>query len=380
MNENNRLKDAEATLLVDGAAAFPELLACIAGARRSILINMFIWRDDVIGNEMASAILAAAERGVDVTISIDRYGVVLEKSEECKKSFFHKKQTFFERFKSTVLYLLYSRKGTPRRARDEESELYRRLIAHPNVHLDCDRFKADHSKYFIFDDEILILGGINVEDKENGRDMQGRVYQDYMIKLCGAHYVKAFFAKMNHGENIGEHYWFGINRKQSPRFFEMEEAYLDLIRSAKCELKITMSYFSPFPSFIKAIAEAHQRGVAVTIMIPAHSNFQSNSNYKTLKKLMRATDNGITLLLSPKMVHTKMIVTESTVSFGSTNITKKAFRQLDELNFFFDLFEGELCGALAASMKENEALCRKVESEREIRYHRFFALLEGFLV
>ena len=380
MNENNCLRSEEATLLIDGAAAFPELLSCIAGARQSILINMFIWRDDAIGNEMAAAVLEAAERGVQVTISVDRYGVVLEKSEECKKSFFHKRQTISERIKIAVLSLLYPMKGTPKRARDTESDLYRKLISHPNVHLDCNRFKSDHSKYYVFDDEILILGGVNVEDKENGRDMQGRVYQDYMIKLCGAHYVKAFRKKMNCGENAGKGYWFGINRKQSPRLFEMEQAYLDLIRSAKRELWITMAYFSPLPQFIKEITEAHRRGVSVTVMIPEHANFQSDSNYKTAKKLMRATDNGITLLLSPKMVHTKMIVTESTVSFGSSNITKKAFEQLDELNLFFDRAEGEPCDALMASMRENEALCRVVKCDKEIRYRRLRAFLEGFLV
>ena len=76
-------------LLIDGAAAFPEILRCIEAARRSIRINMFIWRDDVIGNRVAQAVLDAANRGVAVEISVDRYGVVLEKAEECKRSFFH---------------------------------------------------------------------------------------------------------------------------------------------------------------------------------------------------------------------------------------------------------------------------------------------------
>ena len=80
------------TLLADGKAAFPEILRCIAGAKKSIYINMFIWRDDRIGNDIAQAVLEAAQRGVQVEISADRYGVVLEKSEECKRSFFHKRQ------------------------------------------------------------------------------------------------------------------------------------------------------------------------------------------------------------------------------------------------------------------------------------------------
>ena len=47
---------------------------------------MFIWRDDNIGNKIAKAIIDAANRGVKVNISVDRYGVVLEKSEENKET------------------------------------------------------------------------------------------------------------------------------------------------------------------------------------------------------------------------------------------------------------------------------------------------------
>ena len=94
------------TLLVDGKGAFPEILRCIARAKKSIFINMFIWRDDVIGNTVAQAVLDAAQRGVQVELSVDRYGVVLEKSEECKKSFFHKRQSLTEKIKTAALELL----------------------------------------------------------------------------------------------------------------------------------------------------------------------------------------------------------------------------------------------------------------------------------
>ena len=78
------------TLLVNGENAFPEIIRCVEGAKKSVAINMFIWRDDRIGNRMAEAVLNAADRGVKVQISVDRYGVVLEKCEESKGSFFHK--------------------------------------------------------------------------------------------------------------------------------------------------------------------------------------------------------------------------------------------------------------------------------------------------
>ena len=364
------------TLLVDGREAFPEILRCIRRAERSIRINMFIWRDDEIGNRIAAAVLAAAERGVQVDISVDRYGVVLEKAEECKRSFFHKQQTLAEKVKTAALELLYPMPGAPKRARDVESTLYRAIMAHPNIRVERDTFKADHSKFYIFDGETVIMGGINIEDKENGQDMQGRVYQDYMVKLEGRQYVEGLLAALEGKVGDG---CFGANVKEPVRRFDMERLYLDMMDEAQEELVITMAYFSPLPRFMEAIAAAHRRGVRVTLLVPERANFQNDTNRKTVKKLLEMTENGITVYFSPKMVHTKLVANENWVSFGSTNITKKAFRQLNELNFF--LRRGsDAAEALMASVRENHALSRQVRCGRQVRYNALLAWLEGFLV
>ena len=153
------------TLLVDGRQAFPEILRCIEHAKHSVEINMFIWRDDRIGNRVAQAVLTAANNGAKVHISVDRYGVVLEKCEEARRSFFHKKQTPAELAKVRLLELLYPETCGTGMDDDECSALYQRLISHPNIRISADVFKADHSKFYIIDDEILFVGGINIEDK-----------------------------------------------------------------------------------------------------------------------------------------------------------------------------------------------------------------------
>lgn len=367
------------TLLVDGKAAFPEILRCIESAQESIRINMFIWRDDEIGNRVARAVLDAAERGVQVDISVDRYGVVLEKAEESKRSFFHKEQTLTEKVKTHTLELLYPMPGAPRGAKDEASALYRAVMRHPNIRVERDTFKADHSKFYIFDGETVLLGGVNIEDKENGADMQGRVYQDYMMKMTGRDCVDNFLAALEWGGGQTADYCFGVNVKEPVWRFEMERLYLDMIESAQQELTITMAYFSPLPRFVEAIAAAHRRGVRVTLLVPERANFQSDSNHKTVKKLLQLTDNGITVYFSPKMVHTKLVANENWVSFGSTNITKKAFGQLNELNLF--LRRGSAAAEdLMADVAVNHGLSRRVEDWREVRYNGLLAWLEGFLV
>ena len=368
------------TLLVDGKNAFPEILSCIDNAERSVKINMFIWRDDTIGNRLAETVLRAANRGVQVDISVDRYGVVLEKSEEVKKSFFHKTQSWTEKIKIRALELFYPMPNAPRKAKDESSALYEEIQRHPNITIEADEFTADHSKYYIIDEKILILGGVNIEDKENGADMQGRAYQDYMIKLCGEKYVRDFEKKLLTGENLSTEYFFGINVKKPIRRFEMEKLYLDMIENTKEKLYITMAYFSPLKAFVNAIVAAVKRGVNVTIMIPKNANYQSDSNKKTVKKLMKLTGNKIRLYFSPKMLHTKMVVTDEWISFGSTNITKKAFQQLNELNIFIENSDSTIKEQLFDSMQENYAFSEKIETYSQIKYNAFLAFIEGFLV
>ena len=368
------------TLLVNGVRAFPEIIRCIENAKASVEINMFIWRDDAIGNRMAEAVLDAAERGVKVSISVDRYGVVLEKCEECKRSFFHKTQTIKETICAVGLELIHPGLARPGFVRDTETPIYQRIMSHPNIRVSADVFKADHSKYYIIDDEILFLGGVNIEDKENGCDISGRVYGDYMAKLEGRTYVEAFREKLATGRNVLDGLFFGLNQKVPVKRFEMEGLYLDLINSAKKELHITMAYFSPLPKFVEAILAAHERGVRVTVVIPAHANFQDDSNRRTVRKLLKASKGGIAVYLSPKMLHTKLVMSDSLISFGSTNITKKAFRQLDELNLFLPNGDGAFQQAMRRSVEADLRESRQVRSAKEIRYNRLLAFLEGFVV
>ncbi len=369
------------TCLVDGKEAFPEILACIAGAQKSIYINMFIWRDDDIGNALARAILDAAERGVRVHLSIDRVGAVLEGAEEYRSSFFHRSLTLPERMKICCLRLFYPDVWTKKRAVDADGSLYRALMAHPNITAETTVPKADHSKYYIFDDEVLILGGINVEDKENGRDISGRVYQDHMVKMHGKGYVEALGRALRTGSFSAGNYGFCVNTKESsPPVFSFEAHYLSLIREAREELLIIMPYFAPPKVFLDAITEAHRRGVEVTLLLPERSNLNKDSTLRAAKRLMDATDNGIRLFLSPRMLHTKLIANEQTISMGSANMMKNTFTTLSELNLFFTRSPHPFCQRMWDSVADTLAAARPVRRGDQLRFSALKAWVEELVV
>ena len=373
------MNDTEkSTLLVDGAAAFEEILHCIDAAQSSVLINMFIWREDAIGIRLAGAVLRAAERGVKVSISVDRVGMVLERSEEHGRSFFHRAPGIAEWLKIAVLRVSY-----PKNCGETEKSclcegLLEQILSHPNITVDKDRQKSDHSKYYIIDGKILIFGGINVEDKECGADCAGRVYQDYMLKLEGEEYVSAFTDKLERNLNTADGYRFHMNNKTiAPAVFEMKESFLSVINGAERELVIVMAYFAPIPEIMDAIVAAWKRGVQISIMIPSQANFQNDSNRKTVSTIMKRCNNDIRVFLSPKMVHTKLISSEKSTMFGSCNITNLAFTLLGELDIELENDDTPLIAHIKKSVDENLALADKICDYREIRYSPITAWIEG---
>lgn len=370
----------QSTLLVDGKAAFEEILRCIDGAQHSILINMFIWRADQIGERLARAVLRAAERGVRVKISVDRVGMVLERCEESERSFFHTHPDLLERFKIKLLQVSYPKNRGESLPEGACADLREQLLAHPNIVVERDRQKNDHSKYYIVDEQILIFGGINIEDKEYDKDCAGRVYQDYMLKLEGAAHVRAFLDKLERKQDTAEGYCFRMNNKTvTPAVFEMRDSFLSVINGAERELVIVMAYFAPVPEILRAIVRAWERGVRIRIMIPKHANFQNDSNRRTMRILMKRCRNDIQVLLSPKMVHTKLICNEHTVMLGSCNITNRAFRQLGELDIELKNEDTPLIAQLKESVAENFDLAQPVQDHTQIRYAPLAAWIEGCL-
>src|SRR5580698_10475173 len=171
--------DAEPTatfeLLSGGATAFARILDRIARARRTIRVRAFEWRDDDTGQTVARALLAAADRGVEVTILKDRLGGFYEHLAATRQSMFHKEISFHARWQLWGLMLFYDRWGSLRQA---PSELAEALAAHPRVRL-VNQKRFDHAKLFVFDEQTIILGGMGIGDDFRHLNV------DFMVEIAG---------------------------------------------------------------------------------------------------------------------------------------------------------------------------------------------------
>lgn len=58
----------------NGDQAYPAMLDAIAGAKHSVALSSYIFRDDVVGGQFIDALVAARERGVQVRVIVDGVG------------------------------------------------------------------------------------------------------------------------------------------------------------------------------------------------------------------------------------------------------------------------------------------------------------------
>ena len=313
------------TLLETGRHAFPEIISQIRSAGQEIILHMFIWREDRIGLEIAGELLKAADRGVSIVIEKDRYGLLLEYGEESQRSFCHSPD-LWERIQIKALCLFCNRDLYRNRLQTDRCDLYRRLKEHPNVIMTDNRKTEDHSKYFIFDRQIMILGGINIEDKEYFSDVKGRVYFDFIV----------------------------------------------------------MAYFAPERDILAAIRHALKRGVKVRILISRSANYNNDTNMLTVSKLLGyrhvcsdgKTDGKLSVFLTDYMLHAKLIMNEKRILTGSCNINhNKSFNRLGELCIAVDNDSPFAC-QVRTSVEELFRSSAQAKNRREIRFNPFMAAIE----
>ncbi len=144
----------------------------------------------------------------------------------------------------------------------------------------------------------------------------------------------------------------------------------------KESLTIVMAYLSPLPEFEAAVVDAANRGVDVRILIPAKANFQDDLNKKAVSRLMRKSGGKVKVFLSDKMVHTKLMMNESLITLGSSNITRKAFHQLDELNLFLPREASSFTDSLEESVDETFSAAHALDRSAYPSYHPFMTAVE----
>lgn len=295
---------ARVRLFVDGREAFSRIHRLIKRARHTVVIQMFLWKDDRTGRCLAREVLNAADRGVHVDISKEATGDVFELQSD-----------FFTTQRSA-------------------GGLWRRFWNHPNIHVTCGTH-GDHAKVYAIDDRVLLLTGMNISD-EYRYD-----WHDYLVELRGDRFVEHFLTA---GEVKGKSKRIRLIMN-TPDRKEIRPHILMLLRNARESIVLEQAYISD-PEVLNMLVRKSRGGIRVTLILPARSDIHHYANMSTAKTLLTmCPKNNIQVFLYPKMLHGKVILIDHKYALvGSANLITSSLDDMGEVNVYI---EGKHRSALA---------------------------------
>jgi len=334
------------TLYAQGDEFFAALFASIDEARHSVYLEFYIVRDDTLGRELASRLLAAVGRGVQICLLYDYMG-----SFDTPGAFFRKLTA-----------------GGVRCAAFNPPPFRRGLTWFD---------RRDHRKIVIIDEGMAFTGGMNIgaeyatgsDGREGWRDVGVRIMGPAALAL-----EQVFAATWQHETGnsptidrhdhestmVGSDEVLIVTGGPHHNRSRIRAAFRMAIAGAASRIIIANPYFIPGPRILRALLRAARRGVRVQLILPSLSDVPlvqivSRGTYAPLLKA------GIEICeLEHTVLHAKvMLIDGHWAVIGSANLDQRSFHRNFELNV---IIAGADFGRQVATM-----LARDIERSRPVQ-------------
>lgn len=297
-------------LLRSGAEYFPTLENEITLAQHEIYLQTYIFEADTQGKQIAELLKQAAQRGVKTRVLVDGFG-----SQHLPKS-------LIESFETAGVEFMFFR---------------------PHISpwtLQKSRLRRLHHKIVVIDQHIAFVGGINIIDDFNvPHRTPPRI--DYAVNVKGEmvfeihRYVQRLWrhvawrhlkftnstlttpSTVSAAANMSAAF---VIRDNVLHRRDIEKAYLAAINTANSEIVIANAYFIPGRHFRKALIDAANRGVNVTLLLQGRMEyFLMLATHAFYSEFLQ---NGIKIYEYHKsFMHSKTaVIDEEWSTVGSSNI------------------------------------------------------------
>ena len=306
------LEGNEITLYQNGSEIFPALLDAIGTARESVHLSTFIYEAGEIPTRFAEAFAAAARRGVEVRVVLDRRGckkiprnlVASMREAGCKVAWFR-----------GIRWYNWARYN-----------------------------RRTHRKLLVVDGEVAFTGGVGIADQWDGNADAPNHWRDSHVRIRGPAVLAvqaAFVDNWNEATGelpIGGSYFRSLGAKGTSLVCAVQSNPVNatsaaqrsmavLIAGATRRLWITNAYFVPSPPFVEALCAAKARGVDVKILLPGRYQNQPAVGRASRHTWQRSLAGGVEIFeYEHTMIHAKTVVVDSVVSsIGSINFDPRSF-------------------------------------------------------
>lgn len=301
-------------LVRNGDELYPRLITEIGNAQHYVWISSYIFSGDGVGAEIAGALIAAADRGVDVRVLVDGIGA------------------------------LYTRRSLRRRLRGTSvkfAEFLPPRLLPPSINLNL----RNHRKIVVIDNETAFFGGLNIDDRHfvaipriahPHEDVHFQAWGPVIVTLAALFARDWYAATRERLEIRGETRVAGdiemrvIGAGPDESLYRLAMTLLGVVSAARRRVRIMTPYFLPHRELTGVLQAAAIRGVHIEILLPEESNLRY-VDWASRHQLWEFLKWGIEVRLEPApFAHSKLLlVDDEYVLGGSANLDPRSLR----LNF-----------------------------------------------
>jgi cardiolipin synthase len=271
---------APARLLENARTTWATMLAHIAGAKRTIHLEVYAFFADEVGERFIEALSAAAARGVAVEVVVDGWGSMTAGNQ------------IVERLSAAGC-----------RARVHNRLRWGFL----------GRLHRNHRKLLLVDGSVAVLGGINIGDQftdweDVALELRGPACHALARRIAGEHFVEQRGPIRVHLSRMG-----GGAR--------LRRMYVKAFASARRRIRLAHGYFLPDAGMVRRLVAASRRGVSVALLLAGHSDVPLG-HLATASLDGRLGRAGIRIAeWNDSVLHAKLAVVDSRrVLLGSFNL------------------------------------------------------------
>lgn len=370
---NNLTSYNNIIFLCDGEKYFNSLFYDISKANSSIFIEMYIFKDDRLGNELLDLLVKKADESVKVKILYDPNGNI--KNRKC----------FFKKCKHRNI----------------------QVVKFNNFYYSLRNFNyRNHKKIIIIDGKIAYLGGFNIGIEYLSLNKSLAPFRDTQVRLIGEvvnDILKEFLIDFYYAYSLTKHYFtIDINKNDLTRCFVNNICHIQLMNSsfeirenikrgklylltlAKKEVYIQTPYFILDEQICEQLKLLILSGVNVHIMIPLKYDqlIPFSASLWTVRELYSL---GAKVYLYEGFIHAKtLIVDELALVLGSANFDIRSFSLNLESDLFIyehkevvryiEVFKNDINHSLVYSIQLEEILYKYMKFGK-----RIFRLLSSIL-
>ncbi len=298
-------------LLVDGGHFFPAMLTAIKAAQHYVLLEMYLFESGTIANEFIDALAAATARGARIYVLLDDFGA---------RELHHADR---QRLSKTGAHLAFY---NPLRYGKLRRNLWR-----------------DHRKLLLVDGSVAFTGGAGITDEFAPADPQH--WHDVMLAVRGPCVADwhAAFAQVWHlvhnnrgdmpalplppnGGNTAPGHSAGRVTLNEPLRMEIKRSLLKHLRNAERRIWIASAYFIPSWKIRRALYQAARQGCDVRLLLPGPHTDHPGVRHAGRRYYSRLLAAGVRIFeYQPRFLHAKILLCDTWVSIGSSNIDRWNF-------------------------------------------------------